>query len=253
MTTNGLAVETRGLGFRVGDLRILEDVNLRLEPRQLLGVMGMSGCGKTTLLKCLIGLVRPTEGDVLVEGRSIVGLREPELAEARRCMGMCFQYAALFDSLTVGENVAFPLRQHTRMTEDEIWTAVADKLAVVHMEGRERQMPAELSGGERKRVGIARAIALGPDIVLYDEPSSGLDPIMAGVMDHVIVDLRDELGVSQIVVSHHVQNVLAICDRVIMLHKGRQLAEGTAQEMRNSQDPAVQQFIRGRAEGPIVA
>jgi len=212
----------------------------------------MSGSGKTSLLKSMIGLVRPTAGDVLVSGESIVKLPEKELARVRRNMGMCFQYAALFDSLNVGENVAFPLRQHTRLTEQEIAALVEQKLELVGMAGTQAKMPGDLSGGERKRVGIARAIALDPQIVLYDEPSSGLDPIMAGVIDHVIVSLRDELGMASVVVSHHVRNVFATCDYVVMLHHGKVVAQGTAPEMQNSEDAVVRQFISGAARGPIV-
>lgn len=251
MDTPETMVEVRDLGYTVNGLVILEGISVKLHRGEILGVMGMSGSGKTSLLKSMIGLVRPTTGDVLIAGQSIVDMPEKELAGVRRKMGMCFQYAALFDSLTVGENVAFPLRQHTDLAEPDIAAVVDQKLGLVGMAGTQEKMPADLSGGERKRVGIARAIALDPEIVLYDEPSSGLDPIMAGVIDDVIASLRDELGVASVVVSHHVRNVFAVCDYVVMLYEGRAIAQGTAREMQNSTDAAVRQFVSGAAEGPI--
>ncbi|MFQ6131512.1 MAG: ABC transporter ATP-binding protein [Armatimonadota bacterium] len=252
MDTSETMVEVRDLGYTVNQSVILEGISMAVHRGEVVGIMGMSGSGKTTLLKSMIGLVRPTSGDVLIAGESIADLPEKELSRVRRNMGMCFQYAALFDSLTVGENVAFPLRQHTDLAEDEIAAVVDQKLHMVGMAGTEERMPGELSGGERKRVGIARAIALDPEIVLYDEPSSGLDPIMAGVIDDVIASLRDELGVASVVVSHHVQNVFAICDQVVMLHEGRAIAQGTSEDMQNSTDAAVRQFVEGAAHGPIV-
>ena len=246
-------VQVRHLAYSVDGAQILRDISFQVDARELFAVMGTSGCGKTTLLKNIIGLVRPTSGDVLIDGEPIGGLRERELTRVRRKMGMCFQYSALFDSLSAGENVAFPLRRHTRLPEPEIRAVVAEKLATVGMRGRESAMPEQLSGGERKRVGIARALALQPSIMLYDEPSSGLDPVMAGVIDDLIVRLRDELGVTSIVVSHHVKNVFGIADRVVMLHEGTMVAEGSPESLRRSQDPFVQQFISGSPSGPITS
>ncbi|MGD8237794.1 MAG: ABC transporter ATP-binding protein [Armatimonadota bacterium] len=244
-------VEIRDVSYAVDGVAILSDISLRVNAGEIFAVMGTSGCGKTTLLRNIIGLVRPTSGEVLVDGESIGGLSERELVRVRRKMGMSFQYSALFDSMSVGENVAFPLRRHARLSEDEIRSAVAEKLTTVGMEGRESMMPGELSGGERKRVGIARALALRPAIMLYDEPSSGLDPVMAGVVDDLIVCLRDELDVTSIVASHHVSNALGIADRVMMLHEGRMVAESSPESLRRSDDDFVRQFITGSANGPI--
>jgi phospholipid/cholesterol/gamma-HCH transport system ATP-binding protein len=229
---------------------VLNGISLRVERGEVLAVMGMSGCGKSTLLRNMIGLVQPTSGDVRIQGRSLVGLSERELNEARAQVGMVFQQAALFDSMTVAENVAFGLRRRRRAA-GEAEQIVGEKLRLVGMAGTERQMPAELSGGMRKRVGIARALALDPRILLYDEPSSGLDPIMAGVIDDLIVRLRGELGVTSVLVSHHVKNVLRVADRVAMLHQGRIIALAPPEEFRGADDPVVQQFVAGSPEGPI--
>jgi phospholipid/cholesterol/gamma-HCH transport system ATP-binding protein len=244
-------VEVRDLSYAVGGETILHDMAFRVDAGEIFAVMGTSGCGKTTLLRNIIGLVRPSSGDVLIDGEAIGGLPERELARVRRKMGMSFQYSALFDSLTVGDNVAFPLTRHTELSADEIGEVVAEKLATVGMSGREDMMPAQLSGGERKRVGIARAIALQPSIMLYDEPSSGLDPVMAAIIDELIVQLRDQLEVTSIIVSHNVRNILDVADRVVMLHEGRIVAEGSPRQLQRSDDPFVHQFITGSVSGPI--
>ena len=251
MEAPSATVEVDELGYRVDGHCILEGITFRVGAGEILGIMGMSGSGKTTILKNVIGLLRPTRGDVRIEGVSLNGLPERELAPIRRKMGMCFQYSALFDSLTVGENVAFPLRQHTRLKDAEVRRIVSAKLETVGMKGTEGAMPAELSGGERKRVGIARALALDPSIMLYDEPSAGLDPIMAGVVDRLIEDLGHHLSVTSIVVSHHVQNVLRISDRVVMIHEGRIVTEGDPEHIRASDNEIVRQFVTGSATGPI--
>lgn len=244
-------VEARDLSYVIDGRAILRDIRFHVAEREIFAVMGMSGSGKTTLLRHIIGLVRPTSGDVLIDGQAIGHLSERELGGVRRKMGMSFQYSALFDSLSVGDNVAFALRHHTRLSDDEIHAVVSEKLATVGMSGRESMMPADLSGGERKRVGIARALALEPSIMLYDEPSSGLDPIMAGVIDELIVRLRDELDVTSIIVSHDVKHVFGIADRAVMLHEGSIIAEGAPESLRRSDDGFVQQFISGSAAGPL--
>ena len=246
-------VQACELSYSVNGVAILRDISFQVHAGEIFAVMGTSGCGKTTLLKNIIGLVRPTSGDVFIDGEAIAGLPERELVRVRRKMGMSFQYSALFDSLSVGENVAFPLRRHTRLSEDEIRHLVARKLSTVGMNGRQSMMPAELSGGERKRVGIARALALEPSIMLYDEPSSGLDPVMAGVIDELIVRLGHEFDVTSIIVSHHVKNVFEIADRAVMLHEGRIVAEGSPDSLRHSEDGFVQQFITGAPSGPITS
>jgi phospholipid/cholesterol/gamma-HCH transport system ATP-binding protein len=251
MEAPSATVEVDDLGYRVNGHCILEGITFRVGAGEILGIMGMSGSGKTTILKNIIGLLRPTSGDVRIDGVSLKGLSEREFARIRRKMGMCFQYSALFDSLTAGENVAFPLRQHTRLKDAEVRRIVSAKLETVGMKGTERAMPAELSGGERKRVGIARALALDPAIMLYDEPSAGLDPIMAGVVDRLIEDLGHHLSVTSVIVSHHVQNVLRISDEVVMIHEGRMVTEGDPEHIRNSENEIVRQFVAGSATGPI--
>jgi phospholipid/cholesterol/gamma-HCH transport system ATP-binding protein len=222
-----------------------------VQKAEIVCVMGMSGCGKTTLLHCIGALARPTKGEIWIDGTQIVGMAEGELNTVREQIGMVFQYAALFDSLTVFENVAFGLRRRRHLPEDEIKRIVADKLALAAVPGTENLFPAELSGGMAKRVGLARALALEPKILLYDEPTSGLDPVVATVIDEQIVRMRDEIGVTSIVVSHSVPSVMRISDKVAMLHDGEVKAFGTPVEIRNCADPLVQQFINGRSTGPI--
>jgi phospholipid/cholesterol/gamma-HCH transport system ATP-binding protein len=245
-------LELRKVDFDYAGHPVLRDVSLAVRKGEVFGVMGMSGCGKSTLLKLATGLLHPTEGEVLVRGRSIVGLDERELNDVRRTIGMCFQSAALFDSMTVEENVAFGLRRHTRMKRAEIRDVVTDCLDRVGMTGSEALYPSELSGGMRKRVGIARAIALQPDIMLYDEPSSGLDPIVASVIDALILHLADDLGVTSVVVSHHVRNLFAVADRVVMVHDHRVEQVGTPQELQEHGTEVVQQFVHGQPTGPII-
>lgn len=246
------AVELRNAHFAFNGHPVLIDVSFAVKRGEVFGVMGMSGCGKSTLLKIIIGLVRPDRGDVLVGGRSLIGLGERELNQVRRSIGMCFQYAALFDSMTVGENVAFGLRRHTKLSRREITDRVAECLDRVGMAGTEALYPAELSGGMRKRVGIARALALGPDLMLYDEPSAGLDPIAASVIDGLILHLSEDIGVTSIVVSHHVRNLFAVADRVMMLHDHRVEQIGSPAELQEAGTEVVQQFVNGRPTGPII-
>jgi phospholipid/cholesterol/gamma-HCH transport system ATP-binding protein len=247
----GCPVLVRDLRYAVRGREILTGVNLEVQPGELVSIMGVSGGGKTTLLKCIGGLVRPTAGEIFIGDTEIAHLSESELNRVRRRIGMVFQYAALFDSLNVYDNVSFGLRYHGERDEAKIRAVVAEKLAAVGMEGTERMMPAELSGGMRKRVGLARALATDPDLLLYDEPTSGLDPVVATVIDELIVQVRDQLGVTSIVVSHHIPSIFKISDRVAMLNDGRLVAVGTVPEIRDSQDPVVRQFVEGRAEGPI--
>lgn len=244
-------IDLDGLCYHVGDHAILDGVDLHVGAGEILAVMGMSGSGKSTVLKLICGLIRPTSGDVSLFGESIVGLSERRLNEIRLKIGLVFQYGALFDSLTVGENVAFGLRQHRTLTEAEIREKVAHALDVIGMAGTEDRMPAELSGGMLKRVSMARAMVLGPEIMLYDEPSSGLDPIIAAMIDKLIVSMRTRFGVTSVVVSHHVRNAFAIADRAAFLHEGRIRAVGTPDELNGSPDDALQQFIHGRPDGPI--
>jgi phospholipid/cholesterol/gamma-HCH transport system ATP-binding protein len=249
--TRELAVEIRDLAYRIDGLSVLADIDIVVERGQIAGVVGMSGCGKTSLLRCIAGLVRPTGGSVRIEGREMVGLGERRLADMRRRVGMIFQYAALFDSLTVYENVAFGLRYNTKYREPEIRRIVAEKLALVGMSGTEQMMPSSLSGGMQKRVGMARALAMEPALLLYDEPTSGLDPIMTRAISELIVAMRDRLGVTSIVVTHDMGTVLSTCDIVGLLHQGRMVQIASPERFRESSNPMVRQFVAGSLEGPI--
>lgn len=240
-----------GLSYRIGGRTILRRLDLAVERGETMAVMGMSGVGKSTLLKCVAGLVRPTSGQVIIGSMDIARMPEGSLRNVRRTMGMVFQYAALFDSLTVFENVAFGLRRHTRMNEGEIRAAVAEKLGKVGLAGAEDLMPSELSGGMQKRVGLARALALDPQILLYDEPTSGLDPVTGASIDELIIRMRDDLCVTSVIVSHDIASITRVADKIAMLHQGRIMAVGTPDEMRNSENETVRQFMEGKTEGPI--
>jgi len=245
------SVNVRGLRYDIAGRTILDNVDLAIESRELMSVMGLSGGGKTTFLKCCAGLTRPTAGEIYIGDTEIAHLGESQLNSVRRRIGMVFQYAALFDSMNVYENVAFGLRHHSHLTETEIRQVVEEKLDAVGMVGTERLMPAELSGGMRKRIGLARALATNPEVLFYDEPTSGLDPVVATLIDELIVHVRDTLGVTSVVVSHTISSIFRISDRIAMLYGGRFIAVGTPDEIRRCDDPIVRQFIEGRAEGPI--
>jgi phospholipid/cholesterol/gamma-HCH transport system ATP-binding protein len=245
------SVSVRGLRYEIAGRTILDGVSLEIEPGEIIAVMGMSGGGKTTFLKCCAGLTRPSGGEIYIGETEITQLSESQLNSVRRRLGMVFQYAALFDSMNVYDNVAFGLRYHSDLSEAEIRKVVAEKLDAVGMEGTEKLMPAELSGGMRKRIGLARALATNPEVLLYDEPTSGLDPVVATVIDELIVRVRDTLGVTSVVVSHTIPSIMRIADRIAMLYGGRFEAVGTADEVRNSDNPVVRQFIEGRSQGPI--
>ena len=239
------------LSYRISGHSILRRLDLNVDKGETLAVMGMSGAGKSTLLKCIGGLQRPTGGQLLIDGVDIARMPEKNLDGVRRRMGMVFQYAALFDSLNVYENVSFGLRRHNRLTEAQVREVVEAKLSMVGLPRTEELMPSELSGGMQKRVGLARALAMDPDIVLYDEPTAGLDPITSATIADLIVKTRDELGVTSLVVAHDVPTIKRVANRIAMLHGGRIIAIGSAEEMESSDDPAVRQFMSGSTQGPI--
>lgn len=241
----------QGLSYQVGDQKILRRVNLRVEKGCTVAVMGMSGVGKSTLLKCIAGLVEPVSGQVLIDGANIVGIEERDRSKIRRRMGMVFQYGALFDSLSVYENVSFGLRRHTNWSEQEIAAVVNETLSMVGLPRTGDLMPSELSGGMQKRVGLARAIAMEPDVVLYDEPTAGLDPITSATIAELIVKTRDQLGVTSVVVSHDIPTIKRVSNSIAMLHAGRIVASGSVEEMENCEDKAVRQFMDGSIDGPI--
>jgi len=232
---------------------VLDKLSLHVREGETLVVIGRSGCGKSVLLKHIIGLLRPDSGRVLVKGQDIARLREKQLNKVRRLFGVLFQGSALFDSLTVAENVAFGLTEHTKMNRREIEDKVARCLEIVEMEGVQNRMPSELSGGMKKRVALARAIAFDPRIVLYDEPTTGLDPIMADAINELIISLRKKLSVTSIAVTHDMNSAYKIADRIAMLYGGKIIELGTTSQIKSSPNPIVQQFIQGNVEGPITS
>ncbi|BEU87208.1 ABC transporter ATP-binding protein [Selenomonas sp. TAMA-11512] len=227
------------------DTEVLHGVDLTIREGETLVIIGGSGSGKSTLLRLMIGLIRPTSGEIWVEGEEITRMDERELDRVRLKMGMVFQYSALFDSMTVGDNVAFGLREHTDKDETEISRIVKDKLHLVGLDGVEDKMPSELSGGMKKRVSLARAIAIEPSIVFYDEPSSGLDPIMTDKIDELIIHTQQKLHVTSVVVTHDMESACKIADRIAMIQAGDIIALGTPEEFIASSDPRVRAFFRG--------
>jgi phospholipid/cholesterol/gamma-HCH transport system ATP-binding protein len=237
--------------YAIGGRTILDGIDLTVRQGEIFAVMGRSGTGKTTLLRLIIGLIKPESGTIRVSGVDVTRLSEHQLDEIREHMGFVFQGAALLDSLTVAENVALPLVEHRRTTREELAGRVRALLEMVDVAGAEQLLPAELSGGMRKRVGIARALAMDPSIVLYDEPTAGLDPISATAITELIRALRARTGVTSIIVSHDVASLRRIADRAALLHDGHFFALGTMEEMARASDPAVQQFLTGNPEGPL--
>jgi phospholipid/cholesterol/gamma-HCH transport system ATP-binding protein len=234
-----------------GKQKVLDGLDLEIEAGKTTVIIGRSGGGKSVLLKHIIGLLRPDSGEVLIDGVDITKLGDRHLNEIRKKFGMLFQEAALFDSMTVGENVAFPLREHTRMKEREIRETVADRLHAVGLTGVEEKMPSELSGGMRKRVGLARAIAMHPQIVLFDEPTTGLDPVMTEAINRLIIDTQKQFNFTCVVISHDIQSIFEIGDRIAMLYEGKIIECGTPDELRASRNPVIVQFLSGSIEGPI--
>ena len=244
-------IELRDVTVGYGDRVILERVNLTLKRGQVLALIGTSGGGKTTILRLLGRQIRPIEGQVLFDGQDIAPLNLQQLYAMRRRMGMLFQFGALFTDLSVFENVAFPLREHTKLPEAMIRDLVLMKLNAVGLRGARDLMPSEVSGGMARRVALARAIALDPDLVLYDEPFAGLDPISLGVAARLIRNLNDALGLTSIIVSHDLHETFGIADQVAMVANGRVVAQGTPDELRRSTDPLVRQFVGAEPDGPV--
>lgn len=234
-----------------GQKKVLTGVNLEIYESETIVVIGQSGSGKSVLLKHIIGLMKPDRGHIYVDGQDITVLSEEERMKMSRKFGMLFQGAALFDSLNVAENVAFGLRRHSSLSENEIKEVVKASLERVGLRGVEHLLPFELSGGMKKRVGLARAIAYNPEIILYDEPTTGLDPIRADAINSLILRLKKDLCVTSVVITHDMNSTYKIADRIAMLYDGRIIEIGTPEEIRNSPNPVVQQFINGRATGPI--
>ena len=235
-----------------GGQKVLDGISFDITTGSVTTIIGGSGAGKSVLIRLMIGLEQPDKGAIVIDGENIVGMRHSKLNTIRRRFGVLFQDGALFDSLSVRENVAFPLREHLRLREKEIDRIVQEKLAKVGMSGHEGKFPAQLSGGMRKRVGLARALALEPDIVFFDEPTSGLDPIIQGMIFRLIVSTHSDRTSTYVLVSHDIQGVMKISDEIKLLFEGKIAAEGTPQEISSSADPLIQQFITGSPTGPIV-
>jgi phospholipid/cholesterol/gamma-HCH transport system ATP-binding protein len=244
-------VECRHLSFGYGERLVLDDLTFTVPRGKVTALMGASGGGKTTVLRLIGGQVKARSGQVMFEGQDVATLDPAGLYAMRRRMGMLFQFGALFTDLSVFENVAFPLREHTKLSEDFIRDIVLMKLNAVGLRGARDLMPREVSGGMARRIALARAIALDPELVMYDEPFAGLDPISLGTIAQLIRSLNDTLGITSIVVSHDLEETFLIADQVIILANGKVAAQGTPQEVRASKDPLVEQFVNARADGPV--
>jgi len=240
-------IRLKNLKKRFGRLVVLDGVSVDIEAGTCVVVIGASGSGKSVLLKHIVGLLKPDAGEVWFDGHRVDELPERDLMTVRKRFGFLFQMSALFDSLTVGENIGFPLAEHTTKTPEEIAGVVEQKLALVGLPGAQKKMPAELSGGQRKRVALARAIALDPQVIVYDEPTTGLDPIRSDVINELIIKLQRELKVTSIVVTHDMHSAFKVGDRLVMLHEGKLIADGTPQEIQTSADDRVRRFVLGEA------
>ncbi|MBC8109306.1 MAG: ABC transporter ATP-binding protein [Anaerolineae bacterium] len=240
-------IELHDLYKAFGRQRVLRGVTLKIQRGECLVIIGASGSGKSVLLKHIVGLLKPDRGEVFYDGKQIDNLPERKLMEIRYHFGFLFQMSALFDSQTVFENVAFPLMEHTNKSREEIAEVVQRCLALVGLPNIGKKMPAELSGGQRKRVALARAIALRPDVVLYDEPTTGLDPIRADVINELIIKLQRELQITSIVVTHDMASAFKVATRIVMLHEGKIIFEGTPEEIQNSKEQIVRRFVLGEA------
>ncbi len=244
-------IEVRHLRKAFSGKTVLEDVSFSVPRGAICVVMGGSGSGKSTILRHLIGAYKPDAGEIYLDGEEITRLTEREMERVRRKFGMLFQGGALLNSLTVGENIALPIRHHTDLPDETIEIMVKMKLELVGLRDAEHLKPSQISGGMQKRVSLARAIALDPKIVFYDEPSSGLDPIVTGVIDKLMIDLSKAMGITSLVVTHDMSSIMRIADLIIMLHRGRIVICDTLEKVRNSPDQLVQQFITGAPDGPI--
>jgi phospholipid/cholesterol/gamma-HCH transport system ATP-binding protein len=243
-------IQLRGVSKRLGTKQVLDGLDLDVPAGVTMVILGRSGSGKSVLLKHIIGLMHPDQGRIEIDGEDVAHMDEAELNRVRRRFGMLFQGAALFDSLTVGENVALPMREHLKLSDAEIHRRVTERLSWVGLEGIEDQKPASLSGGMKKRVGLARAIAIDPAYILYDEPTTGLDPIMSDVINQLIRSLQHRMGVTSVVVTHDLHSAWKVGDQLALL-EGRVQFTGTPSEAEATSDLLVRQFIEGRSEGPV--
>jgi phospholipid/cholesterol/gamma-HCH transport system ATP-binding protein len=252
-----LAIQVAGVTKRYEGRTILDRIQLDVRKGETLVILGGSGSGKSTLLRLMMGNVRPDEGKILTfpaaedQPLDLCGMNDDELDEYRKSIGVLFQSGALFNSMTVADNVALPLREHTDLPEETIAIMVKIKLELVGLREHAEKMPSMLSGGMKKRAGLARALALDPRALFYDEPSAGLDPVTSAEIDQLIIDLNKQLGVTSVVVTHEMDSAFRIADRMVLLDRGKFIVSGTPDEMRNSTDPLVRQFVHGLTEGPL--
>ncbi|MEX2673156.1 MAG: ABC transporter ATP-binding protein [Phycisphaeraceae bacterium] len=244
----GAVISMRNVHKSFGKLRVLRGIDLDFERGKTTVILGPSGSGKSVMIKNIVGLLRPDKGEIFHEGRRIDNLREADLVPVRTQFGYLFQMGALFDSMNVGDNVGFPLVEHTDMNLAERTERVDEVLRMVGMDGTQIKFPAELSGGQKKRVALARAVALHPKVILYDEPTTGLDPIRADVINELIIKLKHELNATSIVVTHDMTSAYKIADRIVMLYDGKLIADASPQALRRTDDPIVKSFIEGRAD-----
>jgi phospholipid/cholesterol/gamma-HCH transport system ATP-binding protein len=249
--SDDILVDIEDLHFNYDGRPILQGINMKIPRGSVVAIMGGSGCGKTTLLRCIGGQLRPASGRVRLERHQVCGMTHDQLYDLRRKMGMLFQFGALFTDMSVFDNVAFPIREHTDLSEEMIRDLVLMKLEAVGLRGAHRLMPGELSGGMARRVALARAVALDPMLVMYDEPFAGLDPIALGVIGQLIRKLNDALGATSIMVTHDVQESLQIVDYIYFVSNGQIVAEGTPDQIRASDDPFVHQFVHAEIDGPV--
>lgn len=250
--TQGPMIEFKKVTKIFGTFKVLDELDLQIPRGKITVILGKSGEGKSVTIKHIMGLLKPTSGTVIVESKDITHYDEPKLRELRKTFGMLFQMAALFDSLSVFENVIFPLREHTKMSMEEMTARVEEVLEAVGLPGLGEKMPSELSTGEKKRVGLARALVHRPKVILYDEPTTGMDPLVSDMIDKLIVEVsKREKDLTSIVISHDLKAALDIADNVVMLYKGRVQLQGSPDEFKSSKDPIIRQFFAGKVDGPM--
>ena len=245
-------IQVKNLVAAYNNQVVLDGINLDVYPGESMIILGRSGCGKSTFLRHLIGLAKPTDGNILIKNKDITAINEDERIEILKKVGMLFQSAALFNSMTVGDNVAFPLRAHTDLKESVIQIMTKMKLQLVGLAGTENHMPSQLSGGMKKRAGLARSIAMDPEILFCDEPSAGLDPIVAAGLDNLILKLKKAFKMTIVIVTHELESVYIIADRIAMMHNGKIIAVGTKEELQNNTHPIVQQFLNRQADKEVI-
>lgn len=251
-STDSPAVEMRDVHLSFGEKTVLSGVNLRVPSKARMVILGQSGGGKSTLLRLMLGILKPTSGDVTFKGMNVTRMGRLRLNRIRQKMGMVYQYSALISSLNVRDNLALPLEELTHKPRKEIDDLVHEKLEMVGMADTADKMPAELSGGMRKRIGLARGIIMDPELILYDEPSAGLDPVISSVIDELIIALSEKIGATSVIVTHEMGSAFKIATHIAMLYQGKIIAADTPEAIKNSQDPVVAQFIAGETQGPIL-